>query len=107
MAGPTQTIGHWNLAIDGAREELRFTDHFGNDTRLVSVEGEPHVIGVEASGEVETTDKAGVTGPHRGFTPLWLFAQGTPLTEAGEGIRAIADESGSDGGQIDRLHRLM
>ena len=48
--------------IDGAREEARFTDHFGNDTRLVSVEGEPQVIAIEAGGEVETYDKAGVTG---------------------------------------------
>jgi transglutaminase-like putative cysteine protease len=107
LAGPTQAIAHWNLSIDGAREELRFTDHFGNDTRLVSVEGEPHVIGVEASGEVETTDKAGVTGPHRGFTPLWLFGRETHLTEAGEGIMALAGDTGSGGGQIDRLHRLM
>ena len=29
--------------IEGAREEVRFADHFGNDTRLVSVEGERDV----------------------------------------------------------------
>ena len=37
--GPSQSIKSWSLAIEGAREELRFTDHFGNDTRLLSVEG--------------------------------------------------------------------
>ena len=40
-AAPTQTVLSWALKIEGAREEVRFTDHFGNDTRLFSVEGEP------------------------------------------------------------------
>lgn len=107
QGGPTQKVGRWALSIDGAREELRFTDHFGNDTRLVSVEGEPDFIGVEASGDVETIDKAGVTGPHRGFAPLWLFCQETPLTAVGDGIEALARAVGPGGGDVDRLHRLM
>ena len=60
--GSTQTVKSWSLAIDGAREELRFIDQFGNDTRLFSVEGDPHVISVEATGEVETHNTAGVIG---------------------------------------------
>jgi transglutaminase-like putative cysteine protease len=104
--GSTQTIRSWALAIDGAREEVRFTDHFGNDTRLLSVEGEPHVISVEATGEVETHDTAGVMGVHRGFAPLWLFGSETPLTAAGDGIRGLAKEIGG-GADLDRLHRLM
>ncbi len=104
--GSTQTIRSWALAIDGAREEVRFTDHFGNDTRLLSVEGDPHVISVEATGEVETHNTAGVMGAHRGFAPLWLFGSETPLTAAGDGIRGLAKEI--DGGaDLDRLHRLM
>jgi transglutaminase-like putative cysteine protease len=104
--GSTQTIRSWALAIDGAREEVRFTDHFGNDTRLLSVEGEPHVISVEATGEVETHDTAGVMGAHRGFAPLWLFGSETQLTAAGDGIRGLAKEIGG-GADLDRLHRLM
>ena len=73
------------MTIEGAREEVRFSDHFDNDTRLISVEGEPRVIGIEATGEVETYDKAGVTGFHRGFAPLWLFMRETELTVPGEG----------------------
>lgn len=107
QGGSTQKVAHWALSIDGAREELRFADHFGNDTRLVSVEGEPRLIAVEAAGEVETVDRAGVTGPHRGFAPLWLFCQATPLTRAGDGVAALAAEAAPDGGDIERLHRLM
>ena len=38
------------------------------------------MIAIEAAGEVETINKAGVTGLHRGFAPLWLFMRETPLT---------------------------
>ena len=76
VSGSTQTVLSWALKIEGAREEVRFVDHFGNDTRLISVEGEPRTIAIEASGEVETYNKAGVIGIHRGFAPLWLILGG-------------------------------
>ena len=104
--GPTQTVASWELAIEGARDEVRFVDHFGNETRLVSMEGEPRVVAVEARGVVETTNANGVSGPHRGFTPLWLYGQATPLTEAGELIHALA-AGVPEGNDIERLHRLM
>lgn len=107
LTGPTQKVINWALSIEGAREEVRFVDHFGNDTRLLSVEGDPHAIAIEASGEVQTVDKAGVMGPQRGFAPLWLFCAETALTAAGEGIVSLAAEIGSEGGDLDRLHRLM
>ncbi|MGD9912856.1 MAG: transglutaminase domain-containing protein [Rhizobiaceae bacterium] len=105
-SGTLQTVHNWTLRIDGAREELRFSDHFGNDTRLLSAHGEPHVIAVEASGEVETFDKAGMSGVHRGFAPLWLFRHETPLTHSDEGINALAADVG-EGNELDRLHSLM
>ena len=53
-AAPRKRSSAWSVTIEGAREEARFTDHFDNDTRLISVEGEPRVIAIEATGEVET-----------------------------------------------------
>ncbi|KUM27653.1 transglutaminase [Mesorhizobium loti] len=106
VSGPTQTVVSWAINIDGAREEVRFTDHFGNDTRLVSAEGGHHIVTVEAAGEVTTRDTAGVSGPHHGFAPLWLFGQETQLTTAGGGIRKLAASVG-EGTDIERLHRLM
>ena len=104
--GPTQTVLSWALTIEGAREEVRFFDHFGNDTRLLAVEGERDFITVEAAGDVVTRDTAGVFGPHQGFAPLWLFNDETPLTAAGAGIRELAGSVG-EGTEIERLHRLM
>lgn len=105
-SGPTQLVGTWSLAIEGAKEEVRYTDQFGNDTRLVTVGGDPQLIAMEAMGEVETMDKAGITGEHRGFTPLWLYLQETPLTTSGENLRRLAGKVGK-GTEIERLHRLM
>jgi transglutaminase-like putative cysteine protease len=105
-SGPLQIVRSWSLSIEGAKEEVHFTDHFGNDTRLISVEGEPHAIGIEVAGEVETVNKAGMAGPQRGFAPLWLYLRDTPLTAPGEAMEALA-ATVAEGTDLDRLHRLM
>ena len=106
LAGQTQAVVSWKIDIEGGREEVRFSDQFGNDTRLVSMEGEPHVVGIEASGIVETFDTTGVVGPHTGFAPLWLFRRATALTETGPAIGDFV-ASVAEGNELDRLHRLM
>jgi transglutaminase-like putative cysteine protease len=105
-SGATQKVSAWKVTIEGAREEVRFSDHFDNDTRLISLEGEPRVIAIEASGAVETFDKAGVTGFQRGFAPLWLFMRETELTAPTEGIRALVAQVSKDA-DLARLHQLM
>lgn len=105
-SGPAQTILTWTLQVEGAREEVRFLDQFGNDTRLLSIDGDPHTISIVAVGEVETNEVSGVSGPHRGFAPLWLFQHETPLTAPGPAIKALAADPG-EGGELERLHRLM
>ena len=104
--GKTQTVLSWSLAVTGASEEARFIDHFENETQLVSISGDTQAISVEASGEIETHNTAGVFGEHSGFAPLWLFEQQTPLTATGEAIRDLAGSIGP-GSELDRLHRLM
>ena len=104
--GSTQAVLSWSVAVNGAREEVRFFDQFENETRLVSLEPGSQLISIEAEGEIETNDTAGISGSHRGFAPLWLFQQETPLTHAGERVRELA-ASVDGGSEIDRLHRLM
>lgn len=105
-SGATQKVSAWKVTIEGAREEVHFADHFDNDTRLISLEGEPRVIAIEASGAVETFDKAGVTGLHRGFAPLWLFMRETEVTAPTVGIRALVAQVSKDT-DLSRLHQLM
>jgi transglutaminase-like putative cysteine protease len=105
-SGATQKVLSWTLSIEGAREEVRFSDHFENDTRLISISGDPKLVSIEASGEVETYNKSGVTGFHRGFSPLWLFRRDTPLTAPDDVTRALTAAI-ADGDDIARLHQLM
>jgi transglutaminase-like putative cysteine protease len=106
VSGPTQYVREWSLAIEGAREEVRFVDQFANDTRLLSVEGDPHEITITASGAVETRDTAGIFGMQYGFAPLWLFLRQTTLTAPGEGVGGIC-EGLAPGRELDRLHALI
>ncbi len=69
----TQRVLSWSIKVDGAQEEVRYNDQFGNDTRLLSAHGAAHNIAIIAEGEVETRDTAGISGPPEGFAPLWLF----------------------------------
>lgn len=105
-SGTTQTVLSWDLSVEGAREEVRFLDQYGNETRLYSVADGPRQIAVLATGEVETRDTAGVYGAHPGYSPLWLFRQETSLTGAGSAVAALAGEIGT-GTEIERLHQLM
>lgn len=106
MSGPTQKVRSWKLDIEGAREEVRFVDHFGNDTRLLSVEADTHDIRIIAEGEVETLDVHGIYGMQYGFAPLWLFSRQTELTYPGEGIASLCEQL-PDAGELDRLHALI
>ena len=104
--GNAQRIVSWRIDVSGAREEVRYVDGFGNETRLLSLEEGHPVLAIEATGEVETRETAGVAGAHRGFAPLWLFCSETPLTASGPQLRALVADVG-DGDDLDRLHRLM
>ena len=106
LTQPGQTVIKWETSVDGANVEVGYDDHFGNHVQLVSVTAERSAIHIVAAGEVETTDKAGVFGPHQGYTPLWLYLRDTPLTRQAKPIRNLAK---STAGETDlaRLHALM
>jgi transglutaminase-like putative cysteine protease len=101
-----QTVLDWSLHVEGAKPEVEYDDQYGNRVNLVSLEGEQRVTRIVAEGEVETEDRNGVTGPHAGFCPLWLFLRETPLTRSGrltrELVRGIEGDS-----DLARMHALM
>ncbi len=101
-----QTVERWELTFEGAQEEVRFIDHFGNQSRLLSTQPGASTVTVTAKGLVTTIDRTGVSGPHTGFAPLWLFERETPLTARTPEIFAL---SGSLEGPdlLARLHDLM
>lgn len=106
IGGVGQNVLSWNIAVDGATVEAGFNDQFGNHTHLVSTEGDSHTVHIVASGEVDTEDRAGVFGPHVGFTPLWLYLRDTPRTKAGKLTRELVKALPADT-DLARMHALM
>lgn len=93
-----QRIESWNLKLEGAMEEVTFTDHHGNTVQLVSLEPGVESTIIACRGVVETEDTAGVVA-HRGAAPLWIYNRSTELTEPGDRVadlvaRFKADEVG-------------
>lgn len=102
---PLQTVKSWSMQVEGGTVEARYNDHFGNVVELVSASRDTSAIRVVASGTVETFDKIGVSGPHRGYMPLWLYQRESALTRPGKMIRELA--RGIEKAEpLDRLHSL-
>ncbi len=102
-----QKILDWSLAIEGGRLELEFEDQHHNHVDLVGIDPGHHQVRITCEGEIETTDNAGVIGQHKGFAPLWLFDQSTPLTRPGPQTRRLVKQLGSGfESDVARLHAL-
>ena len=102
-----QSVLTWQMQVSGGRKEQEFDDQHMNRVWLVRFEDDAKEIVVQAQGEVETADTAGVVGQHAGFTPLWYFKRPTELTTPGARIRKLVDSMGTgDGADLQRLHDL-
>lgn len=107
VSGPGQKVLNWSVRMENAERQATFNDQFGNRSELWATMEEPKETVIIASGEIETEDKAGVTGSHTGFCPLWLFLRETPLTTAGERVRALAEELQGETNALAQMHALM
>ncbi|MFK7878242.1 transglutaminase domain-containing protein [Roseobacter sp.] len=101
-----QDVHAWALTVTGGTIETEYRDHNGTHVHLVSIDKGSQEIAITASGEVETTDTAGVLGKVYGPAPLWYYLQHTPLTEPGPGIQAIAGELTQSSDKLAGLHAL-
>lgn len=105
-ASPTQRVLSWEVTAAGGRRELAFEDHHRNRVDLVSLDPGATRLVIEAGGEVEVDDAAGVVGAHGGFAPLWLFGRVTPRTRAGQGCRRLLQSLSGASEVLPRLHAL-
>ncbi len=106
ISGPTQKVLNWAVTVDGAKIETGYFDQYGNRVDLVSAEGTEHTIRITATGEAESSDRAGVFGPHLGCTPLWLYLRDTARTKPGKLLRELAKGVKGDS-ELAQMHALM
>jgi transglutaminase-like putative cysteine protease len=100
-----QRVESWRVSLEGGSVEAAFDDHNGNRTMLFSRDGGDGPVRLRAEGVVETADRAGVAGGHRGFAPLWLYRRETALTAPGARTRELASAI-APGDDVARLHAL-
>ncbi|MEM1365648.1 MAG: transglutaminase family protein [Pseudomonadota bacterium] len=102
-----QEVIEWNTRVIGAKEELTFHDHHNNHVTMISVADKTSEISIISEGKVRTSDTNGVIGEHSGFAPIWYFAEGTPLTRAGNLTRQLAKGMNADNpDELERMHIL-
>ncbi len=102
-----QEIVEWTTTLEGAEHAAGYEDQHHNHVELVSMEPGAHEVTLTCRGTVRTADNNGILGEHTGHMPLWCFLRATPLTRAGEKVRALVDSLGPDrGDQLAFLHRL-
>lgn len=104
---PFQRVIDWTTRVTGGRKEVSFEDHHRNRVELISFAPGATRITVESEGEVELSQSHGVTGPHGGFAPLWLFQRVTPLTRAGAACRRLIAQAQDEEADLARMHALM
>lgn len=106
LDSPLQSVGDWELRVEGGKIEASYSDHFGNRVDLVSAEPGTQRMTLTAEGTATTHDAAGILGKTYGHAPLWLFQQPTEATRPGEGITELAKVVAKSDLPLDGLHAL-
>jgi transglutaminase-like putative cysteine protease len=101
-----QTVLNWQVKVSGGQQELSFQDQYQNQTLLVQAKPGTTRVSVQVSGGVETHTTDGIFGKIYGTAPLWHFAQSTPRTMAGKGIRSLAKDNLDKSDPLTDLHDL-
>lgn len=102
----SQQVRHWRIETDVDARLRQSEDAFGNIVHALYTEQPTAALTVRVSGEVETTDTAGVLRgwPER-LSPL-VFLRETPLTACDAALAEFADGFAT-GATLERLHALM
>lgn len=104
---PGQTVLDWQVTVDGVEPTVSYVDGLGNHVDFVRYERNMREIAIVAAGTVDTEDRAGIFGTVDGLVPPWIFERETPLTRAGEQVKALAADLRAEGAQLQSMHGLM
>lgn len=101
-----QSILSWQIDAPGIADAATFIDGFGNRVHLITVDEAHQEIVIEVSGEVDTSDTAGVVQGLGEAAPAMLYLRETTLTKPDAQIAALAREArGAD--TVTLLHDLL
>ena len=104
-----QHVAHWQVDVQPDGKLWRHEDPLGNVCHSLYLSQPVPRMTINVSGEVETSDTAGVVRGAVERFPDAVFLRSTPLTEADEAIVAFAHDAvaGAPEDPIAQLHALM
>lgn len=85
-----QKVISWEVTVSGGEKGGGFRDGAGDWVQAWHIKGPVTEIEVRVTGEVETSDVAGMLKGHREVVPPEAWCRSTPLTEPDEALRALA-----------------
>jgi transglutaminase-like putative cysteine protease len=102
-----QNVIDWRIDVDCDARLKPGRDGFGNDTQMLYIDGPLDHIGLTVTGEVLTSDRAGmILGAAEPLPPL-IFLRPTPCTTADGAIADFAREMAAAGGsRLTQVHRI-
>lgn len=105
-----QDVRTWTIAAPGFDTHISYCDGLGNRVHLTTLDTPHDGIVIEASGIVETEDRAGIVRGLAEIAPRCVFLRETPKTVPDKAIRDLA-KTVSHGripkDPLDCLHSLM
>lgn len=105
-ADDSQQILSWRIDIDADGRLIPFTDVHGNRAHVFYADRPLEHLSIHVSGEVVTTDRAGILGELDEPLRPAIYARPTALTMACPALSALA-ASVNDANQVVRAHGLM
>lgn len=101
-----QAIRFWTIKAPGIEKAVRFRDAYGNQTHIVTI-GESHdEVTIEATGLVDTENRAGMTKGLVEVAPPRVFLRHTKATLPDDAIRTLAAKAEGEG-SLAVMHSLM
>ena len=82
-----QHILNWNIDYIGAKEQVHYKDHYGNDCRLITFVPGVNEITIRVRGTVKTKSKQNRLSKPTEICPLWFYQAQTDLTSPGKSIQ--------------------
>ncbi|MBP3125598.1 transglutaminase family protein [Thalassospira sp. ER-Se-21-Dark] len=104
-----QKILRWSITAEGCNIGAEFTDGNGDIISTLTSNGPVEAIEIVVTGEVETTDTAGVLRGHKERAFPAVFLRTTPMTKSSAAIRKLADKVAKktkDGTILELAHGL-
>ncbi len=102
----SQTIGHWQVNVNGRRLQPTCHDGFGNPVATHTIDRSVETLRLSVRGAVTTRDMHGIHGDQNESLPPMFYLSSTPLTQSSAAIDELATASAGGGTDLERLHRL-